>query len=107
MTTTTLNMIEQGTSTAVLTTQLNSLANNTMCAAGSAINNVFATANRNGYPFGSVQLVLAAYSGTPSGGSSINVWFLKSIDGGSTYEDGSSSLQPTRAPDVIFPVETV
>jgi hypothetical protein len=107
MTATTLNMIEQGTSSAVLTTQLNSLANNTMSSAGSAINNVYATSNWNGYPFASVQLVLAAYSGTPTAASSINVWFLKSVDGGSTYEDGSSSLQPVRAPDVIIPVEAV
>ena len=107
MTATTLNRIEQGTSTDLLTTQLNSLATNTMSSAGSAVNNVFATSNFNGYPFGSIQLTLATYTGTPTAGSSINVWFLKSIDGGSTYEDGSSSLQPARAPDVIIPVETV
>jgi hypothetical protein len=107
MSATTLNRIEQGTSTDLLTTQLNSLADNTMSSAGSAVNNAYATSNFNGYPLCSLQLILAAYTGTPSAGAAIYFWFLKSIDGGSTYEDGSSSLTPARQPDAIFQIETV
>ena len=103
MTATTLNLIEQGTSTDLLTTELNSLADNTLSSAGSAVNNVFATSNFNGYPYGSIQFTMAAYTGTPSAGAALLLWFLKSIDGGSTYEDSTSA----RPADVIIPIGAV
>lgn len=103
MAATTLNKIEQGTATDLLTTQLNSLADNTLSSVGSAVNNVFATSNFQGYPLCSLQLTLAAYTGTPSAGAAMLFWFLKSIDGGATYEDSSSA----RPPDAIFPIGAV
>lgn len=104
---TTLEYIEQGTATDVLTTELNSLASGSNTAAGAAQNNAQATANYNGYPRASVQFTMAAYTGTPAANSALYVWFLKSIDGGTTYEDGGSSLTPARSPDVIIPIEAV
>lgn len=107
MAATTLNLIEQGNPTTLLSTELNSLANNALCTPGPAVNNVFATANLNGYPWAKLILTLAAYTGTPAANSSINGWWLLSSDGGTTYEDGSSSVQPARRPDFIIPVRAV
>lgn len=103
---TTLEQLEQGTTVSLLTTELNALANNSTTAAGTAINNVQATANLNGYVFGKVELVLAAYTGTPTVSTSINVWFLLTTDG-TNYEDGSNTVVPARAPDVVIPVRAV
>lgn len=106
MTATTLNLIEQS-AVSLLTTEMNTLGTNAMSSAGGAINNVFATSGWLGYVMGKLALNLAAYSGTPNAGSTINGWFLLSPDGGTTYEDGSSSIQPARAPDFIIPVRAV
>ncbi len=100
MAATTVELIEQGTATDVLTTELNSLASASSTAAGTAFNNAQATANFNGYPYASVQFTMASYTGTPAAGSALYVWFLKSIDGGTTYEDTAGA----RAPDVIIPI---
>ena len=102
---TTLEYIEQATATDLLTTELNTLADNTLSSAGTAVNNVQATSNFNGYPLCSIQFTMAAYSGTPTAGAALYLWFLKSIDGGSTYESGSSTILPARAPDVIIPIQ--
>lgn len=100
---TTLEQIEQSTATTLLSTEFNSLANGSNTSAGSAVNNVQATANLNGYTRAKIELYLAAYSGTPSANTSINVWFLRTVDG-TNYEDGSSSVTPARNPDVVIPV---
>jgi hypothetical protein len=100
---TTLEQIEQSTATTLLSTEFNSLANGSNTSAGSAVNNVQATANLNGYTRAKIELYLAAYSGTPSANTSINVWFLRTVDG-TNYEDGSSSVAPARNPDVVIPV---
>jgi hypothetical protein len=100
---TSLEMIEQSTATTLLSTELNSLANGSNSSAGTARNNVQATANFNGYTRAKIELYLAAYSGTPSANTSVNVWFLRTVDG-TNYEDGSSSVTPARNPDVVMPV---
>lgn len=102
MAATTVNQIAQGTNTTLLSTELNSLANNTFSSASSALNNVFATSNLNGYLQADIELVLAAYTGTPTAGSSINGWFILSIDG-TNYETATSAI--ARAPDFIIPVD--
>lgn len=107
MATTVLKQVEQGTAVSLLTTELNSLATNTMSAAGSVVDNVVGGTNLDGYVRGKVEVVLAAYTGTPAVSSAVYLWFLKTIDGGSNYEDGSSSLQPARTPDVVVPVGAV
>lgn len=110
MAATTLNTVEQATATDLLTTQFtNSMADNTMTAAGSAVQNIQGggTANFGGYPLCDLQLTLAAPAGALTAGASILFWFLKSIDGGTTYEDGSSTVTPPRQPDVIFPLNAV
>lgn len=47
-----------------------------------------------------------AFTGDPTANSSIDVYFLKSMDGGSTFEGGSSSLLPARRPDVVLPLNS-
>lgn len=101
MAATTLNRVQQGTPTNLLS--LASLADNTLSPVGSPINNVFATANLNGYPWCKLQASFGAYTGTPSAGAALLVWFLTSIDGGTTYEDSSSA----RPPDAIVPIGAV
>jgi len=108
---TTLEMIEQGTQVSLLTTELNSLANNALVVSsvgGSSgvFNNVQATSNFNAYVRGKVALTLGAPAGTLTANTGAYVWFLKTVDG-STYEDGSASVTPARPPDVVIPVRAV
>ena len=105
---TVIKQIVAGSAVSLLTTELNSLANNSNGSAGSAVNNVASgTSNLDGYVRGTVELVLATYSGTPSAGTGVSLWFLRSIDGGSNYEDGSSSVTPARMADVVIPVRAL
>jgi len=86
--------------TTILSTQLNTLANssaNTLSTAGSAIQNT------NGYLYADVEFV-AGSTYTPTAGGFIELWLLRSIDGGSNYEDGSSSIAPARPADIVIPV---
>lgn len=41
---------------------------------------------------------------SPLTNAAIDLWMLRSIDGGLSYEDGSASAQPSRDPDVSIPV---
>lgn len=103
-----LKQIVAGASVSLLTTELNSLANNTNGSAGSAVNNVAGgTSNADGYVRGAVELYLAAYTGTPTAGTGVSLWFLRSVDGGTNYEDGSSSVTPARTADVFIPVRAL
>lgn len=98
-----LKMLEQGVAVSLLATELNSLANNTMCAAGATVNNSVGQTNLDGYVRAKLELALAAYTGTPAAGASVYVWFLKSVDG-TNFEDGSATVTPARAPDLVIPV---
>lgn len=68
--------------------------------------NTQATSNWNGYVRGKLELVLAAYTGTPTTGTGVSVWFVKTLDG-SNYEDGSTGNQPARMPDRFIPVRAL
>lgn len=112
MATTSLKMVEQGSAQTIMSTELNSLANNTnvisSVANGSTgvITNTQGTSGYDGYPRAKAELNLGAPGGTLAAGSGISVWFLKIVDG-SNYEDGGSSVTPARMPDVVFPVRAV
>lgn len=72
----------------VMTTELNSLAASTGKAISSAIDN---TTNLDLFD----DLELAVTFGTaPTAGTVIEVYLLPSIDGGTTYPDGSTSVLP-------------
>jgi hypothetical protein len=85
-----------GTIQSLLTTELNSLANNSL-AIGSAI-----TLTSTGYLLGEVELVVT-YGTNPTASTGCSIWFLRDIDG-TNYEDGGTSLTPARAPDLVIPV---
>lgn len=83
-----------------LTTELNALgtsAGNTLSTLGGAFQNT------NARIFADVEF-LAGGTFTPVAGGFIEVWLLRSLDGGSTYEDGSASIAPGRPADLIIPV---
>lgn len=103
---TVVKQLEQGTAVTLLSTELNSLANNTMCSAGSAVTNNVGTSNTDGYLRAKIELYLATYTGTPTAGAAYYIWFLRNVDG-TNYEDGSSSVTPARTPDLVIPLRSV
>lgn len=93
----------------LLSTEMNGLASNSLALSTAAFNNSagsgLSSTSGDGYPEGLLQLTLAAPAAAFAANTGIDVWFLPSLDGGASYEDGSSSLQPARPPDMIIPVE--
>jgi len=83
-----------------LTTELNSLAassGNTLSTIGAAFQNT------NAMIYADVEFV-AGGTLTPTAGAFVELWLLRSLDGGSNYEDGSSSVAPGRPPDATISV---
>ncbi len=89
----------RSTVSTALSTELNSLANNNN-ALGSAI-----TIANAGYRFGELEIVVT-FGVAPTANTALTVWLLREVDG-TNYEDGGSSVTPTRAPDAIFPLRAV
>ena len=82
----------------ILTTQLNALANssgNTLSTVGSSIQNT------NARLYADVEFV-AGGTFTPTAGAFVELWLLRSLDGGSNYEDGSSTVAPGRPADITM-----
>lgn len=91
----------KGTTQTLLSTELNSLANNSNAVHASSI-----ALTSSGYPDAEVELVLAAVGSAFTANTPVYVWFLQETDG-SNFEDGSASVTPTRNPDVIFTLRGV
>lgn len=91
-----------GTETTLMTnTDLSALANNALVLSA-AYNNVQGGGAGDGYVLCRVTLTIAmAVAATANTG--IPIWFLKSQDGGTTYEAGGTGYTPLRAPDLVFP----
>jgi hypothetical protein len=87
----------RGTADTVLTTELNSLANNSNAVKSSAVAPTSA-----GYTLVEVELYVT-FGVAPTANTGVSVWFLREVDG-SNFEDGSASITPTRTPDVVFGV---
>lgn len=90
----------RGTSQTLLSTELNSLANNSNAV--HATNVAFSSA---GYLDAEAEL-LVTFPTAPIANTAIYVWLLREIDG-TNYEMGSASVTPTRPPDIIFTVSSV
>lgn len=88
-----------GSIATLLSTELNSLANNAMSAASAAY------ASGGGYLLAEVEL-LATFGTAPTANTGVALWFLRAIDG-TNYEDGSATVTPARAADVVLPVRAV
>lgn len=93
-----------GSIASLLTTELNSLANNAL-AIGSAYSNVIGGGAGDGYTLCDVELVVT-YGSAPTANTAVSVWFLAAPDG-TNYEDGGTSVTPARLPDVVLPVRAV
>jgi hypothetical protein len=100
-----------GTTTTLMSTELNSLASSATAGAissvgGGVFNNTVGGGGFDGYLYGQLELNLGAPGGTLTANTAANVWFLSTVDG-TNYEDGSASVIPAHAPDVVFPVRAV
>lgn len=91
----------RGTLASCLTTELNSLADNSL-AIGSAIT---VTSGEAGYRGAEAELSVT-FASAPTANTACLVWFLREMDG-TNYEDGSASITPTRPPDVRFHLRAV
>src|SRR4051812_19407209 len=89
-----------GSQASLITTGMNSLANNALVA-GAAWDNTQGQTG-DGYTLCDVELV-CTYGSAPTANTGVSVWLLSSQDG-SNYEDGSASVTPARLPDIVFPV---
>lgn len=90
----------RGTTDTLLSTELNSLANNTNAVHAS---NVSITST--GFMKSELEL-LVTFGSAPTANTSILVWLLGEVDG-TNFEDGSSTVTPTRVPDAVFTVRAV
>lgn len=90
-----------GTIQTLLSTELNSMASSSSTyVVGSAI-----TLTSTGYVEGEIELLCGSASAMTIN-TTVLVWFLRAIDG-TNYEDGSTTVLPTRAPDVSFIMRAV
>lgn len=88
-----------GTIASILTTELNSMANNASVLSG------VTSLSEVGYLECDIEIV-CTFGIAPTSGSGFSVWFIRAIDG-TNYEDGDASIVPSRAPDLVIPVRSV
>ena len=50
--------------------------------------------------------IVCTFGVAPTSGTGFSIWFLRNIDG-TNYEDGGTSVMPSRAPDLVIPVRAV
>lgn len=77
-----------GTSVPVMTTQLNSLANNTR-----AISNAFGSETGDADLYGDFELV-ATWGAAPNVDTFVDLYLVRSIGDGTNYENGDASVRP-------------
>jgi len=91
----------RGTNTNCVTTELNSLANNTNVIGPT----ITVTSGEEGHRSGEAELVVT-FPVAPIVSTSVVLWILREVDG-ANFEDGGASVTPTRVPDAIFTVRPV
>lgn len=84
----------------LLTTELNSLANNANAVHASSV-----TLTSAGFLRAELEF-LFTFGVAPTANTSLLVWLLRETDG-TNFEDGSGSVTPTRTPDAIVTVRAV
>lgn len=92
---TTLKYLNDQSPTMLMTTELNSLANN-ICATGVPFNNTPQYIRAN------VELFVN-FTSAPTASTAISLWFLQQV-AGSGYEVGGPANTPLKLPDAVFPV---
>jgi hypothetical protein len=93
-----------GSQTTVLSTGLNSLANNSL-AISALFDNTQGAGGGDGYTLNDLELVVT-YPSAPAANTGFSVWYLGAQDG-TDYEDGGTSTTPARSPDCVIPVAAV
>lgn len=91
-----------GTITTVLSTALNSLANNSNVLSSA----ITLTAGDVGYRFGEWELYIASSAAAMTANTAFVGWIIQALDG-TNDEDGGTSVTPARTPDLVFPVRAV
>ena len=95
--------LENGTLQSLLTTEVNSLANNARTAASAAYDN---SAAGFGFLWGEFELVVT-FGAAPTAGTGFDLYLIESVDG-TNYTDGSSSVAPPLTSFVgSFPLRAV
>src|SRR5438445_8404801 len=96
----TIEKLLLGSQSTLLTgANLQNMANNALVV-GSAFDNTVGESG-DGYTLCDLEGKLV-FGTAPADNTAMAVWFLLSQDG-TNYEDGSTSITPARAPDVVFP----
>lgn len=90
----------RGTADTLLSTEMNSLANNS-----NAVHATSVTLTSAGYFDGELELVVT-FGTAPTANTPIYIWLLREIDG-TNFEDGSSTVTPQRNPDIVASVRAV
>ena len=91
----------RGTATTALSADLNSLANNALALSAA----ITLSTGEPGYQRCEAELVVT-FGTAPTANTACVVWLLREIDG-TNYEDGSSTVTPTRNPDLVFTLRAV
>ena len=89
-----------GTLDTVLSTELNSMANNAI-----VISPEITLTNQN-YLLAELEFLISGMGGAPTANTAFIGWILRALDG-TNYSDGGTSVQPARRPDFIFTVRAV
>jgi hypothetical protein len=84
--------------TTILGNELSGLANGGICAPGTAI-------LADGALYCDFEFV-ASTAFSPTTDALVDLWMLRSLDGGISYEDGSAGVLPPREADVIIAVRS-
>lgn len=91
-----------GTITTVLSTALNSLANNSNVLSSA----ITLSTGEPGYRFGEWELYIASSAAAMTANTAFVGWIIQALDG-TNDEDGGTSVTPARTPDLIFAVRAV
>lgn len=94
------NFTGLGSDTSVLSTGLNSLADDSGALAT-------AVDNSDGDFWGAWELYLNTVDLSAQDNPAVYVYLVRSIDGSTNYEDGGSSIEPAKKPDIIFALREV
>src|SRR4051812_3919305 len=86
-------------------TELSALGSGSLALCAAYSNTIGGTGD--GYTNGRIQIATFPSTGTVTANSGFSIWFVKSVDGGGTYEGGAAgATAPTRAPDLVIPANT-
>ena len=88
-----------GTISGILTTELNSMANNALVLSSET------SLTNTDYLECDMEMVFT-FGVAPTAYTGFAIWFLRKADG-TNYEDGGTSVTPSRNPDLVIPVRAV